>query len=315
MAEKIRKIDARELRRAYGKFLTGVTVVTALSADGRPVGFTANSYTSVSLNPPLLLVCPAHSLNSYPVFEACGHFVVNILADDQRDIANTFASSKGDRFAHIQWQANAAGCPVIAGAAATFSCATHNRVPAGDHLILIGEVEYFEANEHAPLGYSSGGYFSLGLERKATEQRSPTHSVTVGAIIEHAGHILVQQTADGLALPQVEATGMMGSLTAISGHLDKAGLDVDFGPVYSVFQGRGKTESSTYYRATAANDNAGGMGQFVPVGELSTRAFTTQPVTDMVRRYVLEWRSGIFQLYLGDELEGDVHMFGEPPCA
>ncbi len=306
-------IDARELRRAYGKFLTGVTVVTALSADGRPVGFTANSYTSVSLNPPLLLVCPAHSLSSYPVFEACQSFVVNILAADQQDIANTFASASNDRFANIQWHANAAGCPVIRGTAATFSCTTHNRIPAGDHLILVGEVEQFEANDNDALGYSNGGYFSLELERKAAELAPPTHSVTVGAIVEHAGQVLVQETANGLRLPQVEVKGMMGSLAVLSTHLEQAGMALEFGPVYSVFQGRGNAESSTYYRATAANKNPCGMGVFVPVDALASRQFTTGAVTDMVRRYVLEWQGGIFQLYLGDEVEGDVHMFGEPP--
>ena len=90
--------DPRALRDAFGSFMTGVTVVTALGPDGNPVGFTANSFSSVSLDPPLLLVCPGKFLSSFEVFANCTHFAVNILAEGQEAGANTCASVKCDRF-------------------------------------------------------------------------------------------------------------------------------------------------------------------------------------------------------------------------
>jgi len=92
-------LDPRALRNAFGSFMTGVTVITSRDASGAPVGFTANSFTSVSLDPPLLLVCPGKFLSSYDAFTNCSHFAVNVLAEGQEEVSNTFAGYKGDRFA------------------------------------------------------------------------------------------------------------------------------------------------------------------------------------------------------------------------
>ncbi|MEO0403013.1 MAG: flavin reductase family protein, partial [Pseudomonadota bacterium] len=153
------------LRRAFGSFMTGVTVVTARQADGTPVGFTANSFASVSLSPPLLLVCPGQFLSNYDAFATCTHFAVNVLAEGQEDISNTFAGYKGDRFARAAHHDDLHGVPVIAGATAQFSCTTHQALPAGDHCVLIGEVRAFHHTDQPGLGYVSGAYFSRGLER------------------------------------------------------------------------------------------------------------------------------------------------------
>ena len=161
------EIDRGSLRQAFGSFLTGVTVVTTRSADGEPVGFTANSFTSVSLDPPLLLVCPARSLSSFSAFAQCTHFAVNVLAEGQEDVSNTFAGFKGDRFARVAWRTDADGSALLEGAAAQFSCRTSQIIPAGDHVVLIGEVNSFAASEQGGLGYSAGAYFSLGRARQA----------------------------------------------------------------------------------------------------------------------------------------------------
>lgn len=164
------KFDRRELRTAFGSFITGVTVVTAADEAGHPVGFTANSYTSVSLEPPMLLVCPARTLSSFEVFWSCTHFAVSVLAEDQQQVSNAFATasmSNVERFGSFAWHPDHQGSPLLDGAAAAFSCRSHSRMEAGDHLILIGEIDALECSGGAGLGFSNGGYFSLGLEREA----------------------------------------------------------------------------------------------------------------------------------------------------
>jgi len=161
--------DPRALRDAFGRFLTGVTVVTTLGDDGQPVGFTANSFSSVSLDPPLLLVCPGKFLSSYRAFAVCDRFCVSILAATQKAAANTFAGFKGDRFAQVAHTQDAHGIPLLCGAIAQFSCRTHQILPAGDHALLIGEVTAFDQTDGGGLGYAGGRFFSLGQDHTLRE--------------------------------------------------------------------------------------------------------------------------------------------------
>lgn len=154
-------IDPKELRVAFGSYPTGVTVVTARRADGTPIGFTANSFSSVSLDPPLLLVCPGKFLSNYTAFADCTRFAVNVLAQGQDDIAEIFARYKGDRFAQVDHRIDAHGLPLIENAAAQFSCQTHQSIPMGDHSILIGQVLAFTQSDTLGLGYGGGRYLNF----------------------------------------------------------------------------------------------------------------------------------------------------------
>ena len=174
------EIDRGALRQAFGSFLTGVTVVTTRNGAGEPVGFTANSFASVSLDPPLLLVCPARSLSSFAAFARCSHFAVNVLAEGQEDVSNTFAGFKGDRFARVAWRSDGHGSALLEGAAAQFSCRTSQIIPAGDHVVLIGAVEQFAASEQRGLGFAAGSYFSLGRTQHADDYQR--HSKGVAAM-------------------------------------------------------------------------------------------------------------------------------------
>ncbi len=157
--------DPRTLRDALGCFGTGVTVVTTLDAEGGPIGLTANSFTSVSLDPPLLLVCLARSSNSLPAFEAAEHFAVNVLHIGQQLISNRFARRDGDRFAATPWERWDTGTPIVKNALASFECARDNMYDAGDHLILIGRVlrVRFEPRRD-PLLYFRGRYRRLHFQ-------------------------------------------------------------------------------------------------------------------------------------------------------
>ncbi|MEM6489747.1 MAG: flavin reductase family protein [Pseudomonadota bacterium] len=154
--------DIQALRRALGAYATGVTVVTTVSRDGTPTGFTANSFTSVSLDPPLLLVCLAHTAASYALFRQVDGFAVNVLTAEQEGIAKTFATRGADKFADLAWTPGAHGAPLIDGALARFDCAMHERVAAGDHDVLFGKVLGFSRHEGAPLVYHAGSFASIG---------------------------------------------------------------------------------------------------------------------------------------------------------
>ncbi|MFN4224800.1 MAG: flavin reductase [Hyphomonas sp.] len=154
--------DARTLRDALGCFATGVTVVTAVGEDGEPVGLTANSFTSVSLDPPLLLVCIAKSGSSAEVLATAPHFAVNVLHIGQQPASARFATRNENRFGATPWSPGLNGVPVLTSSLATFECARDAVHEGGDHLILVGRVEraQFEPRRD-PLLYFRGKYRRL----------------------------------------------------------------------------------------------------------------------------------------------------------
>ena len=158
------QLDARALRHALGSFATGVTIVTAMSPTNGPIGFTANSFTSVSLAPPLILVCIAKSAAGYAIYNAASAYCVNILAQNQHDLAGTFAARGADKFSGVSWHQGATGAPILDGSVGHFDCAAHEMVEAGDHAILIGRVVGFNTSDTEPLCYHRGKYAALARE-------------------------------------------------------------------------------------------------------------------------------------------------------
>lgn len=328
-------INPKELRSAFGTFMTGVTIVTTNNSgvdngdneklagdipgiedkiEGN-IGFTANSFTSVSLDPPLLLVCLAKSMSCCSVFKNCSHFAINILAEAQEDISNLFASYHGDRFAKIKWSADAYGSPIIEGVTTSFSCSNYQQIDAGDHMILIGKIDQFSSTGNEGLGYSNQGYFSLGLERGAVEPPKSMRSFKVGVIIESAGGVLLQRSDAGLQLPCVEVDNRTGALGAIRRYIESQAINVEFGPVYSVFDNQKTGEYSVYFLANstrqatsqATSQATNSLGEFYDVESLSNLSMASHSLQIMLNRYSLETKAGVFGLYLGDEVDGDVH--------
>ncbi|MBP7564930.1 MAG: flavin reductase family protein [Burkholderiaceae bacterium] len=152
----------REFRQALGMFATGVTIVTARTAQGALVGLTANSFNSVSLNPPLVLWSLARAAASLPVLAAGSHYAVNILAADQMALAERFASKTVvDRFDGVPFTEGSGGAPLLAGAAASFECFNRSRYEEGDHVIFVGEVERCTHRPGAsPLLYHGGRFYT-----------------------------------------------------------------------------------------------------------------------------------------------------------
>lgn len=154
--------DARTFRDALGCFATGVTIVTAMSPDGHPIGLTANSFTSVSLDPPLLLVCIATNAGSASILKGADRFAVNVLQIGQQMTSNRFAGKGLDRFAETDWQLGQFGTPLINGSLSSFECEREAVHDGGDHFILVGKVEraVFEPRRD-PLLYFRGKYRRL----------------------------------------------------------------------------------------------------------------------------------------------------------
>ena len=150
--------DANSFRMALGRFVTGVTVITALDADGNPVGMTANSFNSVSLDPPMVLWSLARKSKNLEVFETATHFAVNVLSVEQKEISDRFARPSEDRFAGIDWEPGIGGAPVLKGCAAVFECASEQCYEGGDHVIFLGRVERFDEENRVPLAYHAGRY-------------------------------------------------------------------------------------------------------------------------------------------------------------
>jgi flavin reductase (DIM6/NTAB) family NADH-FMN oxidoreductase RutF len=150
--------DARSLRDAFGCFATGVTVVTGCAGDGTRAGLTANSFTSVSLDPPLLLFCPANGASALPLIRASGRFAINVLDLDGQAVADRFTQKGVDRFAEHDWL-DWHGLPVLAAAKAAFACEIHADHDGGDHRIIVGRiVRYGLAPERESLLYLHGRY-------------------------------------------------------------------------------------------------------------------------------------------------------------
>ena len=157
--------DPRTLRDALGCFATGVTVVTCLDGEGKPVGLTANSFTSVSLDPPLLLVCVAKQAACATPLSEADHFAVNVLQNQQQPASITFSTRVEDRFGQTPWSLGEHGVPVLMDSLSVFECSRHAIHDGGDHFILIGEVKKatFEAGLD-PLLYFRGRYRRLHFD-------------------------------------------------------------------------------------------------------------------------------------------------------
>jgi flavin reductase (DIM6/NTAB) family NADH-FMN oxidoreductase RutF len=151
-------IDPRDFRTALGTFATGVTIVTAMSADGKPYGVTCNSFASVSLNPPLVLWSLGMFSQGLTIFQNASHFTVNILGASQQALALQFAKSSEEKFAGTDWTPGLGNAPVLAGCVANFQCRAANRYYGGDHIIFLGAVEAYAYNRQEPLLFARGGF-------------------------------------------------------------------------------------------------------------------------------------------------------------
>jgi flavin reductase (DIM6/NTAB) family NADH-FMN oxidoreductase RutF len=162
-------LSARDFRKACGHFLTGVTIVTAIGDDGAPVGITVNSFTSVSLEPPLVLVCIDRVSGSHRAFATGSAFAVHVLHHEQRYLSTRFATPRADKFAGLAWRPGPGGAPILPEFTTLFECTTVTAEVAGDHGLFVGRVERVEIRDtDAPLAFYRGAY--VRMEREGAER-------------------------------------------------------------------------------------------------------------------------------------------------
>ena len=157
-------VSGLQFREALAQFATGVTIVTARTAHGTFVGFTANSFNSVSLDPPLVIWSLARRSRSLAVFEGAERYAINVLAHDQVDLARRFSRPHADRFAGVAHRTGKGGAPLIEGCAAWLECRHHALHPAGDHMLFIGEVDACAHRHVVPLLWHGGRYRGGALD-------------------------------------------------------------------------------------------------------------------------------------------------------
>jgi flavin reductase (DIM6/NTAB) family NADH-FMN oxidoreductase RutF len=154
-------LDPKEIRRVMGHFATGVTIITTCGADGTPYGLTANAFTSLSLDPPLCLVCVDRKAETFAHFHDSKVFTVNVLTREQEELSNRFAKSGGEKFTGVATVPGHYGAPLIAGALAHLECCITDTLEGGDHVIHVGRIEHVHVAPGDPLLFFQGRYRSL----------------------------------------------------------------------------------------------------------------------------------------------------------
>jgi flavin reductase (DIM6/NTAB) family NADH-FMN oxidoreductase RutF len=310
------RIDVMELRRALGCFVTGVTVVTTIAADGEARGFTANSFTSVSLDPPLVLVCMAKRAGSSEIFRDARAFAINILQEGQRDVSATFASPRPDKFAGLHCTTARTGSAILQDCTAWLDCEMHEQIEAGDHVILIGRVVDFAHSPRTPLGYYSGSYVSFGMERRAVESLATDRHVVVGGIFEKDGEILLLWRDGELHLPESHRLGReVDRSSGLFAELAKVGVRVNVSFIFAVFQDQDSGLLHVFYRGEIVDGPApGSAARLVPLQQLDEQPVASLTTRHMLRRYAREQLSSGFGIYVGDSTKGIVQtLAGSQP--
>ncbi|MDX8499947.1 alpha/beta fold hydrolase [Mesorhizobium sp. VK4C] len=308
--------DSGEFRRALGSFLTGVTIVTTIGQEGEPRGFTANSFTSVSLDPPLVLVCIAHKALGHPVFATAKSFAINILNESQKAASGIFASKAADKFATVDWRPGQTGSPVLDGSVACFDCDMERLVEAGDHSILIGRVRDFQHNTAQPLGYCRGAYVTPGLSQEALAAAQP--GTDVGAILENGGRILFLEAPGGsFELPCGRGLGSASDGKSLKGLLAAKAIEAQLGFLYAVWDDAGDaSRTHVYYRGTFDVPASSDRGiRLIDIDAIDGLKIADPAIRSMLARYVRECTEDAFGVYVGNEVEGEVRPLARSDAA
>ena len=304
-------IDPMALRRAFGTFVTGVTVVTTCDADGQPRGMTANSFTSVSLDPALLLVCIGKSASSYDAFAHARCVAVNLLHEGQVALSKAFASKSSNKFDQVSHVSVHTGAPVLTDCLTWFDCSVAQIIDAGDHIILLAQVQAFGTTPEAPLAFCRGRYAQV-KDPLPAGWLSASDMVT-GYLIEAQGHVLLASDGKGgWVLPSASRRLKEGRLPLAAG--GELALLPDDTFLYSVFDTADADPGYLIYRAKLAEPLTGatlppGL-QYFALDQLPYDAITSHEIRSLLQRYARETAGGSFGIYMDSQEGGRVAMVG-----
>ena len=294
-----------EFRKALSQFTTGVTVVSTFQGDGMPRGFTANSFTSVSLDPPLVLVCIGDFTKSKDLFRRSETFSICVLNERQMEISNLFASSSEDKFKKINWSLGEFNTPLVQNSLAWFECKNFQQVNAGDHLILIGKVSNFGTNSGYPLGYFQGNYITLNNEKSLINAISKNTQTIIGVIFDNSNAILFYEDPKSktLTLPCIGEKGERANTTNLIDKFKKFGFKEKLDFVYSVYEDKLLERVCIYYRSKDIAEAPVGH-KYYNFKEIPWDRIKDEALIIMLKRYIEEAIHGNFAIYMGDEASG-----------
>ena len=308
------KDKTRNLRQALGSFPTGVTVVSCLDKNKNPLGFTANSFTSVSLDPQLISICIDKESFNIDSFSITKHFAVSVLSEDQQSISTTFATPNEDRFQNVEWRTEDTGSPIIENAVAWFDCNTRQVIDAGDHLILIGEIIAFDSSPKTPLMYLRGNYVNLGLEQKMLlAMENENTKIVVGAIIEWHKKVflLKDKTNKSLYFPSASRLGHIDDNDSLLGILKNLKISINEHYLFSVFEKAEDKTSLIYYRAQVKEALEDMDDYFYPFDDIPFDKLCDEASRIMLKRYIKERELNAFGIFVGKESEGKVEAISK----
>ncbi|HWK69000.1 MAG TPA: flavin reductase family protein [Rhizobiaceae bacterium] len=301
--EQSQPFDVREFRAALGGFVTGVTVVTTNTRNG-PAGFTANSFTSVSLDPPMVLVCIGKTSSNFDNFLNSDRFCVNILGEHQRHVSKQFSAKVTDRFEGISWTRGVLDNPIIDDSIAWFDCTLEQRIDAGDHHVLIGRVRDFSHSIGSPLAYCRGNYVMFDLDQQILSSRH--HRARFGAILETPeGIVFVHGDRTGsFALPTSPRLGTRKINDGLFGTLSSLGIEFDLEFLFSVWEEDNADRMNVFYRGSAIGSLRADQGRIFPVHDLPFDKLERDD-RRLLTRYKEERENFRFSVYSGTSSDGN----------
>jgi flavin reductase (DIM6/NTAB) family NADH-FMN oxidoreductase RutF len=311
--------DANSLRRAFGAFASGVTVVATRLPNGETRAFTANSFSSVSLDPPLALVCLGKNSASLNAFETCETFSISVLEASQRGVSSAFASR--DVAVKVGASKNLVDddAPYLPNSLATFLCNRHSVVDAGDHVILIGQIQKYRVNEGQPLGFFRGGYVSVGPD--ISNMQPLQASVLMGGVLGYEGKVLLQRrpSSQQWEIPMTRPRRGQRPDTALHDVFNVLGIQVTMSVPFSFFQERGEDDMTMIFAVQSQGDIA--TGKPADGTEIALFGFDDEPWTlvqgemkqGLIRRYLREMAAGLYSVYFDTPDGGSlVQLKGQP---
>ena len=313
-----RKFGATSLRQVFGSFVTGVTVVTTMDAQNQPRGLTANSFTSVSMEPPLVLVCIGRSAVSHDEFCATNGFAINILSASQQRLSGLFATKAPDKFEQTAWRKERSGAPVLNEVLAWIDCAAHEKVIAGDHAILIGRVLDFGHGHGLPLGFFGGSYITFNFDQDSKSLAE--HHPVIGGIVEVGERILLcRDVAGNWDIPAKRHLGAYSSgREALVKKCLALGVSIEPTFIYSIFTNDDGSLAIVYRCVTNAADARlceTGEARLFAFDKLPWAKITMQPIRTMLTRYIHERANDRFGVYVESEDGGKVGVLDGAPTA
>jgi flavin reductase (DIM6/NTAB) family NADH-FMN oxidoreductase RutF len=313
--------DPNALRRAFGAFASGVTVVAAQMSNGEIRAFTANSFTSVSLDPPLALVCLGKNAASLKLFEACDIFSISILQASQRNISSAFASRDPAVKIAASRDLVIDDAPYVADSLATFICSRHSVVDAGDHIILIGRIQKYRSNEGQPLGFFRGGYVHVGADLIEIERLHA--SVLVGGVLGYGGKVLLcrRPKSDSWEIPMTRPKRGQGPDGALQAVFESFGIEVTMSVPFSLFQERGEHDVTMIFSVQSHHKIS---PQTLADGtEIALFGIADEPWNQvkgemkngLIRRYLREMAAGLYSVYFDTPNGGSFVRYSGGPSA